>query len=72
MHKRESFSQMMTCEFLSLINHLINDVNLHFKENEIKTDKETVMQTSSDNCTVKKKCIHVLFVSGTITNETMY
>lgn len=68
MHKRESFSQIMTCEFLSLINHLIKDLNLHFKENEIKTDRETVMQTSSDNCTVKKKkvCIHVLFVSGTI------
>ena len=55
MHKRESFSQIMTCEFLSLINHLIKDLNLHFKENEIKTDRETVMQTSSDNCTVKKK-----------------
>lgn len=67
MHKRESFSQMITFEFLS--KHLIKDLNLHFQENEIKTDKETVVQTSSDNYIVKKKkkvCIDLLFVSGTM------
>lgn len=58
---------MITFEFLS--KHLIKDLNLHFQENEIKTDKETVVQTSSDNYIVKKKkkvCIDLLFVSGTM------
>lgn len=72
MHKRESFSQMITFEFLS--KRLIKDLNLHFQENEIKTDKETVVQTSSDNYTVKKKkdvLICCLYLEP-CANETMY
>ena len=71
MHKRESFSQMITFEFLS--KRLIKDLNLHFQENEIKTDKETVVQTSSDNYTVKKKYVLIccLYLEP-CANETMY
>lgn len=45
MHKREGFSEMMTFEFLFAFNTRIDKrvkfLNLHFKEEEIKTDKET-------------------------------
>ena len=64
---------MITFEFLS--KRLIKDLNLHFQENEIKTDKETVEQTSSDNYTVKKKKNDVLICCLYLepcANETMY
>lgn len=66
MHKREGFSEMMTFGFLFVFNtwfdKRVKFLNLHFKEEEIKTDKETVMQTFSDNYTVlKEACIDVLW-----------
>lgn len=71
MHKREGFSEMMTFEFLFVFNtrfdKRVKFLNLHFKEEEIKTDKETVMQTFLDNYTViKEACIDVLFVPGAV------
>lgn len=71
MHKREGFSEMMTFGFLFVFNtwfdKRVKFLNLHFKEEEIKTDNETVMQTFSDNYTVlKEACIDVLLVPGAV------
>ena len=64
MHKRESFSQMITFEFLS--KRLIKDLNLHFQENEIKTDRLLCKPPQIIIQLKKKGCIDLLFVSGTM------